>query len=159
MLSIPVYLHELTMTSQSRQLNFDYNNDKVRGVNLGGWFVLEPWITPSLFEATSSYGYVVDEYTYTQALGTDEATNRLTNHWATWIIESDFEEIASFGLNHVRIPIGYWALNPLSGDPYIQGQLPYLDQAITWARTYGIKVMLDLHGGKTTHLRIEFCAS
>lgn len=27
--------------------------ETIRGVNLGGWFVLEPWITPSIFEATS----------------------------------------------------------------------------------------------------------
>ena len=145
-------------TSQRRQLNFDYNGSKVRGVNLGGWFVLEPWITPSLFEATASYGTVVDEYTYTQALGATEASNRLTAHWSSWITEADFEEIASFGLNHVRIPIGYWALNPLDGDPYVQGQLPYLDQAITWARTHGLKVMLDLHGGKTL-LQVQVYAS
>lgn len=47
----------------------------------------------------------------------------------------------------MRIPVGYWALNPLAGDPYVQGQLPYLDQAIVWARNHGLKVMLDLHGG------------
>lgn len=33
-------------------LKFDFGNTKIRGVNLGGWFVLEPWITPSIFEAT-----------------------------------------------------------------------------------------------------------
>lgn len=61
--------------------------------------------------------------------------------------EADFKEIASFGLNHVRIPVGYWALNPVEGDPYVQGQLPYLDQAIGWARGAGLRVMLDVHGG------------
>lgn len=35
-----------------RDLKFDFNGGKVRGVNLGGWFVLEPWITPSVFEDT-----------------------------------------------------------------------------------------------------------
>lgn len=35
-----------------RDLKFDFNGEKVRGVNLGGWFVLEPWITPSVFEDT-----------------------------------------------------------------------------------------------------------
>lgn len=35
-----------------RDLKFDFNGDKIRGVNLGGWFVLEPWITPSLFDDT-----------------------------------------------------------------------------------------------------------
>jgi glucan 1,3-beta-glucosidase len=93
---------------------------------------------------------VVDEYTYTQTLGKTEAQRRLNQHWATWITEADFKEIASFGLNHVRIPVGYWALNPLPGDPYVQGQLAYLDQAIVWARNAGLKVMLDIHGGKKT---------
>lgn len=37
-------------------------------------------------------------------------------------------------------------MNPLDGDPYVQGQITYLDQAIGWARTAGLKVMLDLHG-------------
>ena len=90
----------------------------------------------------------MDEYTYTRALGKTAAQDQLTTHWKTWITQDDFNEIASMGLNHVRIPIGYWALNPLPGDPYVQGQLPILDQAIGWARSAGLKVMLDLHGGK-----------
>ena len=32
------------------------------------------------------------------------------------------------------------------GEPYIQGQLPYLDRAISWASRYGLKVIVDLHG-------------
>ncbi|MCJ1371135.1 exo-1,3-beta-glucanase [Loxospora ochrophaea] len=130
-----------------RDLTFDYNNDKVRGVNLGGWFVLEPWITPSIFDEWSSGRTVIDEYTYTQTLGKDEASSRLTEHWNTWITQDDFNAIGQAGLNHVRIPIGYWAIAPLDGDPYVQGQIPILDQAIGWARGAGLKVILDLHGG------------
>lgn len=33
-------------------LQWGSGSAKIRGVNLGGWFVLEPWITPSIFEAT-----------------------------------------------------------------------------------------------------------
>lgn len=36
----------------SADSGFNFGQEKVRGVNLGGWFVLEPWITPSIFEAT-----------------------------------------------------------------------------------------------------------
>ena len=89
-----------------------------------------------------------DEYTYTQVLGKDEAFRRLQSHWNSWITESDFYQIKAVGLNHVRIPIGYWAIAPLPGDPYVQGQLPILDQAIGWARNAGLKVLIDLHGGK-----------
>lgn len=115
----------------------------MQGVNLGGWFVLEPWITPSIFSLGDG---VVDEYTYTKALGKDQASSQLTNHWQTWITQADFSAIAQAGLNHVRIPIGYWAVAPLDGDPYVQGQLPILDQAIGWARAAGVKVLIDLHG-------------
>ena len=32
------------------------------------------------------------------------------------------------------------------GEPYIQGQLAYLDKAVDWAGKYGLKVIVDLHG-------------
>jgi len=32
------------------------------------------------------------------------------------------------------------------GEPYIQGQLSYLDDAVSWAGRYGLKVIIDLHG-------------
>lgn len=44
--------------ANKRDLRFDFGGDKIRGVNLGGWLVLEPWITPSVFEDTP--GNVVD---------------------------------------------------------------------------------------------------
>ena len=37
---------------RGNNLKFSFGSDAIRGVNLGGWFVLEPWITPSIFEAT-----------------------------------------------------------------------------------------------------------
>jgi len=125
-------------------LKFGYGSDKVRGVNLGGWFVLEPWITPSLFDALG--GAAVDEWTYCATLGQAEAHNRLSNHWNTWITQSDFNAIAGAGLNHVRIPIGYWSVKPIDGDPYVQGAYDVLGQALDWASGAGLKVMIDLHG-------------
>ena len=129
---------------------FNFNNKKVRGVNLGGWFVLEPWITPSIFEPWKDNKQVVDEFTYTENLGKEEASKRLDQHWKTWIKEADFKAIAKAGLNHVRIPVGYWAVLAIKGDPYVQGQIPYLDKAIKWARAAKLKVMIDLHGGTSS---------
>ena len=131
-------------------LSFDYNNDKVMGVNLGGWFVLEPWITPSMFSDWAQNQEVKDEYDLCKTLGSSEAYSRLSSHWNTWITQSDFQQIAQMGLNHVRIPIGYWAVNPLEGDPYVQGQLAVLDQAVGWASDANLKVLIDLHGGKAS---------
>jgi glucan 1,3-beta-glucosidase len=51
-----------------------------------------------------------------------------------------------FRLNHVRIPIGFWAYDVAPGEPYISGQHDYLLKAITWAANCNIKVIVDLHG-------------
>ncbi|WPH01774.1 glucan 1,3-beta-glucosidase [Acrodontium crateriforme] len=125
-------------------LKFNFGNEKIRGVNLGGWFVLEPWITPSIFAATPDN--VVDEYTFCQTLGQTEAKNRLESHWSSWITEGDFAEMKSMGLNFVRIPIGYWSVTPNNGDPYVQGAYDYLGNALDWAKANDIMVLIDLHG-------------
>ena len=46
----------------------------------------------------------------------------------------------------MRIPIGYWAYEVASGEPYIQGQREYLLKAVDWAGKHGLKVIIDLHG-------------
>jgi len=59
-------------------------------------------------------------------------------------------------LNHVRLPIGYWAFEVGPGEPYIQGQLPYLTKAITWAENHRLKVIVDLHGNCILTKRYTF---
>jgi glucan 1,3-beta-glucosidase len=54
--------------------------------------------------------------------------------------------LINHSLNLVRLPIGYWAYDVSAGEPYIQGQEPYLRKALGWANNYGIKVLIDLHG-------------
>lgn len=129
---------------------WDYTDDskKIQGISLGGWFVLEPFITPSLFEqfGDDESKIPVDEYTFTQQLGKEEAQKQLEKHWSTWITEGDLKDIKDYGLNLVRIPIGYWAFNLLEDDPYVQGQEPYLDKALEWAKDNDLKVWVDLHG-------------
>lgn len=75
---------------------FPYGSQKVRGVNLGGWLVLEPWITPSLFDNTGD-SRIVDEWTFGQYQNYNTALNTLQNHWNTWITEADFIAIAAAG--------------------------------------------------------------
>lgn len=57
-----------------------------------------------------------------------------------------FRVLSSRSLNHVRIPIGFWAFDVSPDEPFIQGQLPYLQKAIEWAGNNGLKVVIDLHG-------------
>ncbi|KKA29519.1 hypothetical protein TD95_001571 [Thielaviopsis punctulata] len=121
-----------------------YTARPVRGVNLGGWLSLEPFITPSLFDYPASAG-IVDEYTLSKYLGAN-ASSVLEAHYASFITEADFAAIAAAGLDHVRIPYSYWAVTTYPGDPYVRGvSWRYLLIGIEWARKYGLRVNLDLH--------------
>lgn len=108
--------------------------------------MLEPWITPSIFQSHPISEGIVDEYTLCEKLGTQTAHDTvLKPHWDTWIQQSDLQQIAAAGFNVVRVPIGYWAYDN-SGSPYASGAAPYIDQAIAWARECRLKVIIDLHG-------------
>lgn len=58
-----------------------------RRVNVGGWFVLEPFITPALFEKyLSSPTQAVDEYSLSQLMRADGSINDLEKHYQTFIV-------------------------------------------------------------------------
>lgn len=112
--------------------------EPLRGVNLGGWLVLERWITPSLFTGLKAK----DEYGFCRELG-DEAAGLLEIHRQHFITRDDFKWLAEHGLNAVRLPVGYWILEDT--EPYIGG-IEYVDRAFAWAREFRIQILLDLHG-------------
>lgn len=130
--------------------NFQQQQERIIGVNIGGWLVLEPWITPSLFQQFDGQPLdrvAIDEFTFNQVLGPVEAKKQLTRHWQTWITEKDMMKIKASGFTHIRVPFGSW----LFGDqpPFI-GNVQYLDNIVAWAEKYEIKVLLDLHGAVFT---------
>jgi glucan 1,3-beta-glucosidase len=125
------------------------NSPKLRGVNLGGWLVLEKWMTPSLFANLKAE----DETTWCVELG-EQAANKLQQHWQSFITEADFAWLAEIGINAVRIPVGHWLFGadyPYHPSyqhlqhPYVTGGDKILDQAMAWAERYQLKVVLDLH--------------
>lgn len=65
-------------------------------------------------------------------------------HYDTFITEKDFQQIASWGLDHVRVPVDAEVIQEESGELKEEG-LAYIDQAIAWCRKYGLRMILDLH--------------
>ncbi|KAI0647238.1 glycoside hydrolase [Trametes meyenii] len=127
---------------------FNFGVDVIRGVNVGGWLVTEPFIVPALYERyiNSSDGPVLDEWHLTQRLRADNALDVLEDHYKTFITEQDFAEIAAAGLNFVRIPIAFWALEVRENEPFLaKSSWQYFLKAVQWARKYGLRINLDLH--------------
>jgi len=122
--------HEPSHGQKVKGVYQDYGSEKVRGgkidasvlaiilVNIGGWGVLEPWITPSIFESLDQSLGIVDEFTLCQKLP-GQAASILNAHWSTFYTFvscfeiagnmprlADFQAIAATGINTVRIPVG-----------------------------------------------------
>lgn len=107
----------------------------IQGVNLGGWFVLEQWMKPSLFEGLSG----PDETIFSKEKPQAEVIRR--DHVHQFITKEDLVFLMAHGVNHVRLPIPWW----IEGEsPYIR-LLESLDEVMAWFDELGMSVLLDLH--------------
>ena len=73
----------------------------------------------------------------------DYSEDRLNN----FIKESDIEKIASWGLDHVRIPVDYNVVENEDGT-YKKEGFDRLEKAFGWCEKHGLKAVLDLHKTK-----------
>ncbi|KAI1185220.1 glycoside hydrolase family 5 protein [Nemania serpens] len=123
-------------------------SDKIRGVNLGSQFIIEPWMAGDEWNSMGC-GDSADEWSCVQRLGQDAADAAFRTHWQTWITAEDLQEIKSYGLNTVRIPVGFWIKEDLvnAGEYYPRGGLEYLDYIVGNCTELGFYVIMDLHGG------------
>ena len=70
------------------------NNEFLRGVNIGGWLVLEKWMNGDVF--TGAGAGAADQWTFDS---TDGAAQALDRHWASWFMEADVKSLKSYGIN------------------------------------------------------------
>lgn len=119
---------------------------KIRGVNLGGLFVVEPWMMGDEWNSMGCRNRN-DEFECTQALGQAAADATFQRHWGSWITQEDINLIKSYGLNTVRIPLGFWIHEELvqSGEHFPRGGLSYLENVCRMATSAGLYIILGLH--------------
>ena len=113
-------------------------DEKINGVNLGNWLVLEKWMKPALFEECGED----DEIWMHRTMEPSRLEALLRRHRETYVTERDFIAIASHGYNLVRIPVPYFVFGDVEGHP---GCIEYVDRAFAWADRCGLQVLLDLH--------------
>lgn len=65
-------------------------------------------------------------------------------HYRTFITEADIERIASWGADHVRLPVDYNVIQNEDGS-FIESGFGYIDRCIEQCKKHGLKMVLDLH--------------
>jgi hypothetical protein len=97
--------------------SWNWGTDRVYGVNIGGLFVLEPFISPALFQ---KYPTAVDEWTLSQAMAADTASGgglqaQLEAHYDTFIVSRIFGLFfgsANLSLTSTHYRRGAWLDTP-----------------------------------------------
>lgn len=122
-----------------------------RGVNLGGWLILESWMTPDLAPEGTPRGLPKIHRTDSQpSTKPDDSLQLLQRHYRDFVTPSDFRYFSNHGINAVRIPVGWWlsegggSLKDWEG---LQEHIEVLDRAFDMAATVHIGVFLALHAG------------
>lgn len=112
---------------------------RLRGINLGNWLLLEPWM----------YGQSLrDEATLLSLLssrfGAAEADRLINLHRDGWVTPRDLAAIAASGFNAVRVPLHHRVLEsaPFTPDEAGFARLGALFDA---AEDAGLYVLLDMH--------------
>ncbi len=65
-------------------------------------------------------------------------------HYDSFITEDDIKRIASWGLDHVRLPVDYELVETDRGD-FMEDGFRYIDSCLEWCEKYGLNMILDLH--------------
>ena len=123
-------------------------NFEVRGVNLGAQFIVEPWMASDEWNSMGC-GNAASEFDCVNALGQSVANINFAHHWDTWTTQQDISQMKNYGLNTIRIPVGYWMREDLvytDSEHFPQGGLKYLERICGWASDAGMYIIIDLHG-------------
>ncbi|KAL8370381.1 hypothetical protein RB595_000653 [Gaeumannomyces hyphopodioides] len=123
---------------------------KLRGVNLGSLFIIEPWM---MWSEWVGMGCEIlnknSEFDCMTKLGQSEGDRKFGEHWGNFIKETDFNEMIDSGLNTVRIPLGYWMMEEIvywDSEHFPRGGVEYLKKVCGWASDRGMYIILELHG-------------
>ncbi|TLS30848.1 hypothetical protein PpBr36_02662 [Pyricularia pennisetigena] len=124
-------------------------SDKIRGVNLGSLFVAEPWMMADTWERKLGCPRDSSEFDCVLQRGQGAADEKFQQHWVDWITQSDFDEMVSYGINTVRIPVGYWIMESIvykDSEYFPRGGLDHLKRICGYASDRGMYIIIDMHG-------------
>lgn len=132
-----------------------YRNRHNYGVNIGACFVNEKWIFHELFpDGCETESDLVTLLVKLE--GADGARQKFENYWSNFISEDEWSWMEQNQVRSVRLPIGYWNLDPQNttkGTPFQAFPLIYQNswsiieqKFIEPAGRHGISVLVDIHG-------------
>lgn len=117
----------------------------LKGTNLGNWLLQEFWMMAQSTDAVNDQCTL--EATLDERFGFEERERLMTLFRDSWITERDWDLMAEFGLNVIRLPFIYNLIEDENNPKTLREDAwHYLDYAIEQAEARDMYVILDLHG-------------
>lgn len=120
---------------------------RLRGLNLGGWFVMEPWMCPA------DSGGLPDTYSIITNLdirfGVTNEQSLIHLYQTNWITTTDLNNITNGGFNCVRVPVwwgNFYSITNTTSTGWRSDAFSELDWVVTNCAARGIYVVIDMHG-------------
>ena len=134
-------------TSGRNIVNAKGSTVQLKGFNLGGWFIMESFMSPM------DAGGLTDTYsvmnTLDQRFGTTQERALMKVYQQSWITAADLDNIKAGGFNAVRVPV-WWGQFFALDNPDVSGwrsdAFDVLDALVSAAAARGIYVVIDMHG-------------
>ncbi len=125
------------------------------GTNVGSVFILERWLTPSMFpDSAQGSSELVAADAWIAQEGIELARQRFEKHWREYVTDPDLEWLKDAKCNTIRLPIGYFTLGPQFCEhtafskvaPVYKNAWDAVKQLIWRCHERDIAVLIDLHG-------------
>jgi aryl-phospho-beta-D-glucosidase BglC (GH1 family) len=126
------------LKTKQTQIVLNGQSISLRGVNLGGWLMMEGYIMHALNIAEQVF-----KKNFAKTLGQAKLKEFERDFRANFITEEDFKNVAGLGFNCLRVPFNYRLIKP--GERYDKEGLAILDQVLAWAQKYKLWIIWDLH--------------
>lgn len=120
---------------------------ELRGLNLGGWFIMEPWMCPADSGGLPDTYSIISELDSRFGVATEQSLIR--TYQTNWITTSDLNNITNAGFNCVRMPVwwgNFYSITNTTSSGWRSDAFSELDWLVTNCATRGIYVVIDMHG-------------
>jgi hypothetical protein len=120
---------------------------QMKGVNTGGWEVMEGYIMHTPYGAPNNMGSQHGILNGISKLAGASTASSFHDNWlSNYITKSDIDSIAKWGFNSIRLPMHYELFtDSVNVDSYTETGFKLIDTMLSWCRANNLYLILDMH--------------
>jgi endoglucanase len=119
----------------------------LKGMNLGGYMVMEPWMCPCDSGGLPDSHSIISELDSRFGVATEQTL--IKDYEQDWITTQDFANLRAAGFNAIRVPVwwgNFWPMSSQTTSTWRSDAFTQLDWIVSNAAAAGLYTVIDMHG-------------